>query len=73
MRNRTVLSDDDLAAFDARCERRESLIRRMVAVMGWEYHTSPVLTGMRKAALSEAVVVGLDKLEAILERLEGMP
>lgn len=50
--------------------RREAVIRRMCRIMGWDYHTSLVWAGLRKVALAEAVPVGLDKLEAIAERLE---
>lgn len=51
--------------------RREVLVRRMCAVMGWEYKTCHVYTGIRKVAQAEAVPVGLDKLEEILRRLEA--
>jgi hypothetical protein len=58
------------AALDARCQKREAVVRRVCAVMGWDYHQSPVWTGLRKVALAEAVPVGLDKLEEIMDRLD---
>ena len=60
------------AEMDARCHRREELVRRTCKVMGWEYKTSPVFAGIRKIALGEAVAVSLNKLEEILKRLESM-
>jgi hypothetical protein len=39
--------------------------------MGWEYHRSFKLTAIRKVAMAEAVVVGLDKLEEMLNRIES--
>jgi hypothetical protein len=54
---------------DANHKRREKLTRHLCAIMGWEYKTGPVYAGLRKAALAEAVVVGLDKLEEIITRL----
>src|ERR1700722_4713009 len=64
------MKDEEFGDFDAAVVRRESLIRRACKIMGWEYHTSPVWTGLRKIALCEAVPISLDKLEEILNRLE---
>jgi hypothetical protein len=61
------------AEFNRNRKRREKLVRRICKAMGWEYKTAHVWTGIRKVALAEAVPVGLDKLEAIVERLEGKP
>ncbi len=61
------------AELDAAHARREALVRRMCAVMGWPYSTAPVFAGIRKVALAQAVPVGLDKLEEILKRLESKP
>jgi hypothetical protein len=63
--------DDD--KLDELAERREQLIRRMCEVMCWEYSTSPVWSGLRKVALAEAVPVGLDKLEHVIDRLSIIP
>lgn len=62
------MSDDE---FDTDYERRELLIRRVNAVMGWEYSTGPVWGGLRAVAQAKAVAISLDKLEFILERLES--
>ncbi len=50
--------------------RQTALGKRLCKLMGWTYKTCPVWTGLRKVALGEAVVIGLDKLELILEQLE---
>jgi hypothetical protein len=54
-------------------ERAEKLIKRMCKLMGWDYKTSPLWTGIRKVAVREAVPIGLDKLEAVVRRLERLP
>jgi len=56
---------------DAQHRRREKVVRRACRVMGWEYKTCPVFTGIRKVAIGQAVPVGLEKLEAMLDRIEG--
>ena len=53
-------------------ERREAVVRRIVGLMGWDYHTSPVWGGLRKVALAEAVVLGVDKAEAIAAEIERL-
>ncbi len=55
-------------AIDA-AARREMLTWQLCQAMGWEYKTCPVWTGLRKAALAEAVVIGVEKLQEILVRL----
>ena len=50
---------------------REQLIRRACVLMGWDYHTSPVWTALRKVALAEAVPISLEKLNEMLDRIEG--
>ena len=58
---------------DANVERREQLVARMCAVMGWEYKKAPVWTALRKVAVAEAVAISLDKLEEVLTKLEALP
>ena len=53
-------------------ERREALVRRACAVMGWDYHTSPAFGAIRKVAMADAVAVGLDKLAAMLDEIERL-
>jgi len=57
---------------DQNCERREALVRQIGAIMGWDYHQSPIYAGLRKVAIADATVIGLDKLEQIIGRLEGL-
>jgi hypothetical protein len=40
--------------------------------MGWPYKTGPVWTGLRKVAMAEAIVIGLDKLQEIIDELEAI-
>lgn len=56
---------------DANADRREELVSRMCAAMGWEYSKHPVWTALRKVAVAEAVAISLDKLEEVINRLEG--
>lgn len=62
---------DEFTLEDAAHEFREALVKRVAAVMGWPYKTSPVWAGLRKVAMAEGVVVGVDKLEEIVVRLEA--
>jgi hypothetical protein len=57
---------------DANARRREELTRRLCNLMNWEYKTCHVYTAIRKAAKAEAVIVGLDKLEEIIARLDAI-
>ena len=65
------ISGNDVAdaVMDERHKRRESLVRHVCDVMGWDYSQSPVWTGLRKVALAEAIPVGLDKLQEIINKL----
>lgn len=65
------MTDEEAAEADRNVARREALVQRLCAVMGWEYKTGNIWTGLRKAAKAEATVIGLDKLEEILARLEA--
>lgn len=56
---------------DDAIKRRDELIRRVRAVMGWPDTTKPIYTVIRAVAKGEAVAVGLDKLEEIVRRLEA--
>lgn len=61
------MTDED---HDRNCERRERLVREICSLMGWPYRQSPIFTGLRKVALGEATVIGLDKLAEVIERLK---
>lgn len=58
--------------FKARCERREAVVRRASIMMGIEYHQSPVWTALRRIVLADAVAIGVDKLESLLDRIEDL-
>lgn len=64
-------TEEELAALDARHERRNQLCRRLCDLMGWQQKTGHIWGHLRKVALAEAAVIGLDKLEEIIRRLEG--
>ncbi len=51
-------------------ERRQKLSRKLCKLMGWEFKNCHVYAALRKAAMAEAVVIGMDKLEEIIKRLE---
>lgn len=52
-------------------KRNLSLCRELCSLMGWKTGTVHKYTAIRKFALDEAVVIGLDKLEEIVRRLEA--
>ena len=56
----TVRDSSSGEGIDENALRREKLSRRLCQVMGWEYQTCPVWTGLRKVALAEAVVPEVD-------------
>jgi Multiubiquitin len=72
-RERELAAENSDEEFDANAERRDRLVRRACTLMGWKYRTGPVWGGIRKFALAEAVVISLEKLEEILDRLETLP
>ena len=60
------------AEVDANHARLEQLVRRIGSLMGWEYSTTLKYTCIRKIAVGEAAVIGLDKLEAICTEIERL-
>ena len=54
-----------------RCERRDNLVRRMCAVMEWPLEEKLLFLGIIKIAHVEAVPVSLEKLQEVLDKLEG--
>lgn len=64
---------DYLMTRDAIRKRNLSLCRQLCKLMGWPQKTVHKYTAIRKFAMDEAVVVGLDKLEEIVRRLETKP
>lgn len=62
------MSDDE---FDANHERREALTSRACVLMGWDQKTWPIWGHLRKVAMAQAVVVGLDKFEELLNALDA--
>lgn len=63
-------SETPLDEYKAARDRRQALAQRLCEAMGWEFKTGNIYIGIRKVALAEAVPVGLDKLEAVVNRLE---
>lgn len=61
------MTDDEM---DHWHKRREAVISRACTIMGWDYKTSPVFTGLRKVAMAEAVAISLEKLGELLDRIE---
>lgn len=70
-RKATTIDESQFAEWDKNRERRESLVRRMCAVMGWPYKAGPFWSGARQAAIGNATFISNDKLEEIIERLGG--
>lgn len=66
------MTDKEEAELDRNVARREALVQRLCAVMGWEYATAVIWAGLRKVAEAEATVIGLNRLEEIVARLDTL-
>lgn len=69
--NEPEISGNDLADAieDARHKAREEAVRRACAVMGWDYHQSPVWTALRKVAMADAVAISVEKLNQLVDAI----
>lgn len=56
---------------DRRHKDREDVVRRACEIMGWGYKTSPAYASIRQVALGNAVAVSVEKLHAMLDRIEA--
>jgi hypothetical protein len=57
---------------DALHNAREATMARACIVMGWDYKKHPAWTGLRHVATGRAIVISVEKMNEILDRLETL-